>query len=91
MFFSAAQSFRFQAHPFLVKKLAMAIFILFFCLSEFGGKRRIVQITSAVISLGNGISDDHQRCLGDLVLFRRLGKCSNGADERLLLQYQVAL
>ena len=64
----------------------MAIFILFFCLSEFGGKRRIVQITSAVISLGNGISDDHQRCLGDLVLFRRLGKCSNGADERLLLR-----
>ena len=40
----------------------------------------------AVISLGNGISDDHQRCLGDLVLFRRLGKCSNGADERLLLR-----
>ena len=28
VFFSAAQSFRFQAHPFLVK-LAMAIFILF--------------------------------------------------------------
>ena len=46
----------------------------------------ICNVTSAVISLGNGISDDHQRCLGDLVLFRRLGKCSNGADERLLLR-----
>ncbi len=83
--FQCRTEFSIQAHPFLVK-LAMAIFILFFCLSEFGGKRRIVEITSAVISLGNGISDDHQRCLGDLVLFRRLGKCSNGADERLLLR-----
>lgn len=50
-------------------KTCYGYFHLIFCLSEFGGKRRIVQITSAVISLGNGISDDHQRCLGDLVLF----------------------